>query len=244
MSLDLPMLKSIRRLLRAGVRHAEIARRFDLAVGTINRISSERKLRRVKLHLLTEADLPEDDAPPDYLAANLRRCEGCGGMVYHWPCMLCHIRAAQAAGIVLPDEEEDCIAATTGRGDDEGESGGEGEWEQGEVGEGARSEVASLRTEYQVLSTQYQVPSNPFSRSPPLPLSLSPSHSRQRRLPMPAPDPLPDQIPNSKSPIPSRPPRTPPELFQIVIECAGETQQRDLFDRLRREGLKLRLLVL
>jgi len=61
---------------------------------------------------------------------------------------------------------------------------------------------------------------------------------------MPTPDPNPNPIPNSKSPIPNRPPRTPPELFQIVIECAGETQQRDLFDRLRREGLKLRLLVL
>jgi hypothetical protein len=54
-----------------------------------------------------------------------------------------------------------------------------------------------------------------------------------------------DPIRNPKSDIRNRPPpRRPPELFQIVIECAGETQQRDLFDRLRREGLKLRLLVL
>jgi hypothetical protein len=59
---------------------------------------------------------------------------------------------------------------------------------------------------------------------------------------MPTPEPKPDRIQNPKSPIQN--PRTPPELFQIVIECAGETQQRDLFDRLRREGLKLRLLVL
>jgi hypothetical protein len=36
----------------------------------------------------------------------------------------------------------------------------------------------------------------------------------------------------------------PPELFQIVVECAGEAEQRTLFDRLRAEGLKLRLLVL
>ena len=36
----------------------------------------------------------------------------------------------------------------------------------------------------------------------------------------------------------------PPELFQIIVECTGETQQRDLYGRLRREGLKLRLLVL
>jgi N6-adenosine-specific RNA methylase IME4 len=56
-------------------------------------------------------------------------------------------------------------------------------------------------------------------------------------------DPAPAAIQNPKSKIRNQPP-SPPELFQIVIECAGETQQRDLFDRLRREGLKLRLLVL
>ncbi len=59
---------------------------------------------------------------------------------------------------------------------------------------------------------------------------------------MSTPEPQPDRIQNPQSKIPN--PRTPPELFQIVIECAGETQQKDLFDRLRREGLKLRLLVL
>jgi len=100
---DLPTLKSIRRLLRAGIRHAEIARRFDLAVGTIARIASERRLRRRKLHLLTESDLPEDDQPPDYLAANLRRCPGCGGMVYQWPCLVCRLRAAEEAGVALAD---------------------------------------------------------------------------------------------------------------------------------------------
>jgi hypothetical protein len=170
--LTIPELAVIRRMLRANIRHTEIARRLGLPVETVTRVATSRRLRHRKLHLLTEEDLPEGDAPPDYLAANLRRCEGCGGMVYHWPCLACRIRDAQAAGIVLPDEG-DCIAATSGRDDAQGEGEGEGEWEQGEVGEGARSEVASLRTEYQVLSTQYQVPSNPFSRSPPLPLSLS-----------------------------------------------------------------------
>jgi hypothetical protein len=40
------------------------------------------------------------------------------------------------------------------------------------------------------------------------------------------------------------PPRPAPELYQVVIECDGEEQQRELFERLRREGLRLRLLVL
>lgn len=33
-----------------------------------------------------------------------------------------------------------------------------------------------------------------------------------------------------------------PELFQIVIECGGEEEQRELFERLRGEGLTCRLL--
>lgn len=33
-----------------------------------------------------------------------------------------------------------------------------------------------------------------------------------------------------------------PELFQIVIECSDETNQRELFERLRADGLKCRLL--
>jgi N6-adenosine-specific RNA methylase IME4 len=38
--------------------------------------------------------------------------------------------------------------------------------------------------------------------------------------------------------------RQPPELYQVVIECRDENQQRELFERLRREGMKVRLLVL
>jgi hypothetical protein len=47
--------------------------------------------------------------------------------------------------------------------------------------------------------------------------------------------------PNSPAPAP-RP--APPDLYQVVIECRNEQQQRELFDRLRREGFKVRLLVL
>ena len=39
-------------------------------------------------------------------------------------------------------------------------------------------------------------------------------------------------------------PNEPPEVFQVVIECRDEGQQRELFERLRGEGLKVRLLVL
>ena len=35
-----------------------------------------------------------------------------------------------------------------------------------------------------------------------------------------------------------------PELYQIVIECRDEGQQRELFERLKAEGVKVRLHVL
>ena len=36
----------------------------------------------------------------------------------------------------------------------------------------------------------------------------------------------------------------PPELYQVVIECRDEADQRELFERMRQEGRKVRLLVL
>jgi hypothetical protein len=35
-----------------------------------------------------------------------------------------------------------------------------------------------------------------------------------------------------------------PELYQVVIECRDEGEQRELFERLRGEGRRVRLLVL
>lgn len=35
-----------------------------------------------------------------------------------------------------------------------------------------------------------------------------------------------------------------PELYQVVVECDGETRQRELFERLRAEGFRCRLLML
>jgi hypothetical protein len=75
-------------LLRARWRHVQIARELDLSVGTVSRIAGE---RRFQAETISEADLPEDDGPPDYLAANLRRCAGCGAMVYVWPCLACRM---------------------------------------------------------------------------------------------------------------------------------------------------------
>lgn len=38
----------------------------------------------------------EDDTPPGFDPNNIRRCPGCGSLVYLWPCLGCHM-AAEAA---------------------------------------------------------------------------------------------------------------------------------------------------
>jgi hypothetical protein len=53
---------------------------------------------------------------------------------------------------------------------------------------------------------------------------------------------------NAKPPLPPSPHETkrtaPPELYQILIECRDEDQQRELYERLKREGIKVRVMVL
>jgi hypothetical protein len=79
---------AVRRGLQAGARHVEIARALNLGVWTIDRIAAR---ERYITDTITDADLPEDDAPPDYVAENLRRCPDCGAMVYVWPCLACRM---------------------------------------------------------------------------------------------------------------------------------------------------------
>jgi hypothetical protein len=86
-------LEGVRRALAVGMRHVEIAREHRLGVWTVDRIAARERYAR---ELLTEGDLFEDDAPPDYVPDDLRRCAGCGGMVYVWPCLAC--RAGVRAG--------------------------------------------------------------------------------------------------------------------------------------------------
>ena len=115
-AISLPQFQLVQKMLRSQVRHCEIARATGLSVWTISRIASDPKFQRDELdepdaHAgrkrslaravnqliraacdFAEDDLPEDDAPPDYVATNLRRCQGCGGMVYQWPCLTCRMR--------------------------------------------------------------------------------------------------------------------------------------------------------
>ncbi len=79
-------LMRVQRLLEWGWRHVEIAKFLQLSLWTIQRIANDPDLQ---VDPLPECELPVDDAPPGYKAADLRRCPGCGGMVYHWPCIAC-----------------------------------------------------------------------------------------------------------------------------------------------------------
>jgi hypothetical protein len=71
-----------------------IARRFDLSAATISR-----KLREIRNETASaplpatfrpgERPPPGDETPPGYDPANIRRCRGCGALVYLWPCLAC-----------------------------------------------------------------------------------------------------------------------------------------------------------
>jgi hypothetical protein len=98
-----PEFLAVRRALAAGMRHTEIARELDLSVWTISRIAD---LARYQPEADAVGELPEDDAPPDYAAQNLRRCPGCGAMVYLWPCIACKLATA-TPGVVVDEVEED-----------------------------------------------------------------------------------------------------------------------------------------
>jgi hypothetical protein len=102
---------TVLRLLREGWRHVQIARELNLSVWTVAAVADR---RRYLPEELTEGEIPaaelcEDDAPPDYAAANLRRCPGCGAMVYLWPCIACSqgVSTPTIAPPVEDDEEED-----------------------------------------------------------------------------------------------------------------------------------------
>jgi hypothetical protein len=74
------------------MRHTEIARDLNLSPWTIAKIADDWR-RMIQLDPIPEDELPMDDGPADYDPKNLRRCPGCGAMVYMWPCVACRIIA-------------------------------------------------------------------------------------------------------------------------------------------------------
>ena len=103
--LTMEQFQTVRRMLGEGERQVEIARELELSVWTVTRIANEPEWQRDDL---TEDELPEDNGPVDYESRAMRRCAGCGAMVYRWPCLACLM--AESPGMVdevEEDEEED-----------------------------------------------------------------------------------------------------------------------------------------
>jgi hypothetical protein len=77
------------RLYSRGLALRTIAKRAGISLSTVFRLTraSGRRPREMVF---------SDDPPPGYDPALLRRCPGCGGRVYVWPCLLCLIRERRA----------------------------------------------------------------------------------------------------------------------------------------------------
>jgi hypothetical protein len=101
-TLTMEKFQEVRNMLRRGRRHAQISRELGLSMWTIARVANDPELQRDDL---TEADLPEDDAPADFVSRALARCAGCGAMVYRWPCLACALE--ESPGMVDAEEEEE-----------------------------------------------------------------------------------------------------------------------------------------
>ena len=95
---------AVKKALAAGARHVEIARELDLSVWTIARIADD---PRFKADEVPESDLPMDDAPTDYVAKNLRRCGGCGAMIYVLPCIACQMATATQRVPPAPEVDDE-----------------------------------------------------------------------------------------------------------------------------------------
>jgi hypothetical protein len=87
-------LRTVQYLLAERWRHTQIARETSLSVWTVSQIDNSRRFQDQAIpdEDIPDDELPADDGPPDFEAGKMRRCTGCGGMVYQWPCLTCEHR--------------------------------------------------------------------------------------------------------------------------------------------------------
>jgi hypothetical protein len=85
-----------------------IARRLDLSAPTIRdrlrEMRAETPLVQARAIFAPGDPPPGDDTPPGFNPANLRRCRGCGALVYLWPCLACCL--ADEAALAAPERKE------------------------------------------------------------------------------------------------------------------------------------------
>lgn len=92
----------VRRLLAAGFSRLETARMARVSPSSVGRIGRGWVRPRPPARPPNEHVLAPDlaDPPPDYQPAKVHRCPGCGGQVYHWPCLRCELHGR----IEIPSE--------------------------------------------------------------------------------------------------------------------------------------------
>ena len=78
----------VRRLAAQGWQQRLIARQLQLSRSTVSRIV----LGQWRPKTESTAALPFDDLFAEQ-RLHAKRCDGCGGFVYHWPCLTCEARA-------------------------------------------------------------------------------------------------------------------------------------------------------
>ena len=78
----------IRDLLALRLSQEKIAARLGMSPANVGKIARQ---------LADEAPQALDDLPPGFDQRNLRRCPGCGAMVYLWPCLTCTSDARETA---------------------------------------------------------------------------------------------------------------------------------------------------
>jgi hypothetical protein len=106
-------------LQRQGFSRRWIARRLQIAPQTI--AARCREAETDDQHLPPTRLPCDDEAPPGYDAANVRRCEGCGSLVYLWPCLGCKLAAMPRpapivqVGVQLGVQKQPARRAITGK---------------------------------------------------------------------------------------------------------------------------------
>ena len=101
-------------LSQAGQSLRSIGQRLAVAPATVHKRLQEIGDAPLLKELLPDESLTDDELRPGYEPANLRRCRGCGALVYLWPCLACCLaeetaeRAADGDSIPLDREQPPC----------------------------------------------------------------------------------------------------------------------------------------
>lgn len=101
--------RRIEALHAQGLSTRQVARQVQLSASAVHK-----RLRKLRSESAVgppptgfpPGDVPPrpDEGPPGFDPANIRRCRGCGALVYLWPCLACCL-ADEATAVLSPSQE-------------------------------------------------------------------------------------------------------------------------------------------